>query len=337
MIKEFLKEIRGLNFIDIGSSGNLNPKWKNLEPYINLTGFDPNGDECQRMSALPNNFRSLKYLPYAVAGDAVEHTLYKTKSIYCYSLLEPNTKWLNRFSFRQLFEITGKEKINTVLLSKVESLKDIDVDIIKTDTQGLELPILSNAGDLMEKAFFIETETGFVENYKGETTYAEIDLFMRSKGFLLFDLNINHRISRDNVFKQEATGSEQILWCEATWMKDYVSLIEKGSISVDSINREKALRILIICALQGSIDFGFELAILFNQLNLLDQSELNVLQDKNNWLITDVQKQAEDNSLKQNYKSNLIGTFLRLLPTTIRREISKQAQISVTKKHLFKL
>jgi len=337
MIKEFLKEIEGINFIDIGSSGNLNPKWKNLEPYINLTGFDPNGDECQRMSALPNNFRSLKYLPYAVAGDEDEHTLYKTKSIYCYSLLEPNTKWLNRFSFRELFEIIGKESINTVLLSKIESLKDLDADIIKVDTQGLEFPILSNAEDLMDKAFFIETETGFVQNYKGETTYAEIDLFMRSKGFLLFDLNTNHRISRNNIFKEDVTGSEQILWCEATWMKDYISSFDKGLLSEDSINREKALKILIICALQGSIDFGFELAILFNQLNILDQKELNLLQDKNNWMLIDLPSKPDDNLLKQNNNINLMGTFFRLLPACLRRDISIQAQISVTKKHLFKL
>lgn len=337
MIKEFLNEINGINFIDIGSSGNLNPKWKDLEPYINLTGFDPNDEECQRMSALPNNFRSIQYLPYAVAGDEEEHTLYKTKSIYCYSLLEPNTKWLNRFSYRDLFKIEGKENINTVLLSKVESLKDFDVDIIKTDTQGLELPILSKAGDLMDKAFFIETETGFVENYKGETTYAEIDLFMRSNGYLLFDLNTNHRISRDNVFKQEATGSEQILWCEATWMKDYVSLFQNGLISVNAINREKALKVLIICALQGCIDFGFELAILFNELKVLDLMELKALQDKNNWGIVNVPKKPEDYSLKQADKLNLIGNILRLLPTSLRREISSQAQVAVTKKHLFKL
>lgn len=336
MIKEFLKEIRGINFIDIGSSGNLNPKWKDLEPYINLTGFDPNEEECERMSALPHNFRSLEYLPYALAGDEEEHVLYKTKSIYCYSLLEPNTNWLNRFSFQDLFEIIETEKINTVLLSQVEALKGMDIDIIKTDTQGLELPILSKAHDLIDKAFFIETETGFVENYKGETTYAQIDLFMRSKDYLLFDLNTDHRISRNNQFKNESTGAQQILWCEATWMKDYVSLFEKGSLSVDSINREKALKILIVCALQGNIDFGFELANLFNQLNFLDQKELNALKDKNAWLIRDVPKRPDDNFLKENNTANFISTFLRLLPLSLRREISRQAQISVTKKHLLK-
>ena len=287
MIKEFIKEINGINFIDIGSSGNLDAKWKNLEPYINLIGFDPNEEECKRMSELPHNFKSLKYLSFAVGGDEREHTLYKTKSIYCYSLLEPNTKWLNRFSFHELFEITGKELINTVLLSKIEPLKDFDVDIIKTDTQGLELPILSNADDLIDKAFFVETETGFIENYKGETTYAEIDLFMRSKGYILFDLNINHRIPRNNQFKEEPTGAEQIMWCEATWMKDYVSLFERGLINVNAISREKALKALIVCGLQGCIDFGFELGVLFNKLNLLESKDLTALKDKKAWRIKD--------------------------------------------------
>lgn len=340
MIREFIKEIKGINFIDIGSSGNLNAKWRNIEPYINMIGFDPNAEECQRMSALPHNFRSLEYLPYAVAGDEQEHTLFKTKSIYCYSLLKPDTNWLNRFSFGDLFEIIGKEVIKSVLLSKIEALKNLDVDIIKTDTQGLELPILSNADDLLDKAFFVETETGFVENYKGETTYAEIDLFMRSKGFILFDLNTNHRIPRNNQFKYEATGSEQIMWCEATWMKDYVSLFEKGLINVNAVNREKALKVLILCSLQGCIDFGFELAVLFNQLNLLDSKDLTALKDKKGWLITEVPESPptsidDTQSIKEN-KPNLISTFLRLLPGSLRREISNQAQLAVTKKHLFK-
>ncbi|MEO8414421.1 MAG: FkbM family methyltransferase [Ginsengibacter sp.] len=331
MIKEFLKEIAGINFIDIGSSGSLNSKWESLEPYINLVGFDPNKEECERMAMLPHNFKSLKYLPYAVAGDDGEHTLYKTKSIYCYSLLEPNTKWLNRFSFADLFETTGKELVKTVVLDGVEDLKDLDVDVIKTDTQGLELPILKNAESILDKAFFVETETGFVENYIGETTYAEIDLFMRSKGFLLFDMNTNHRVSRNNHFKEEPSNAEQILWCEATWMKDYQTLIQNGRMNVDSLSREKALKILIICALQRCLDYGYELAVFFNLLKLIDTKELKYLEDKNNWLITE-----EPPPQNNKYRFRLIANLLRLLPSGWRQEISTQAQLAAKQKHLFR-
>jgi len=327
MIKEFLKEISGISFIDIGSSGYLDAKWKNLESFIDLIGFDPNVEECERMSKLPNNFHSLKYLPFALSGDSSSQTLYKTKSIYCYSLLEPNTEWLQRFSFGDLFERIGEEKVNTVKLNDVQMLKDNDTDIIKIDTQGLELPILSNAEIILDKSFLVETETGFVDNYKGETTYAQIDSFMRSKGFLLFDINTNHRVPRNNHFKEVNTGKEQILWCEATWMKDYVALVKKDAINPDDINREKALKILIICAQQGCVDYGYELALLFSELKLIDDTELKNLETRENWLI------VEDSNEED--KSNVINLMLRLLPSRLRREISKQAQKAASQKHLF--
>lgn len=332
MIKEFLKEISGIHFIDVGSSGSLDKKWKNLEPFIHLTGFDPNKEECERMQALPHQFKSLNYLPYAIAGSKGVQTLYKTNSIYCYSLLQPNTAWLNRFEFNTLFERAGEEEVNTVKLTDIDEFKNGDTDIIKVDTQGLELPILTNAGVLLQQAFFVETETGFVENYIGESTYAEIDLFMRSKGFLLFDINTTHRIARDNHFKETPSGAEQILWCEATWMKDYVTLINNGSMNAAGIVREKALKILIICGLQGCVDYGYELAVLFNQLHLIDADELKTLADKKAWLLKDEPQMDETVA---NHRFSLLNGVLRLLPGSIRTKISNAAQLAAKQKHLF--
>ena len=332
MIKQFLEEIKGIHFIDIGSSGELDKKWKSLEPYIFLTGFDPNKEECERMQALPNEFKSLQYLPYAIAGSKGVQTLYKTNSIYCYSLLQPNTKWLNRFEYKQLFEPAGEEPVNTVRLSDIAAFINQDADILKVDTQGLELPILTHAGAVLENAFFVETETGFLENYIGESTYAEVDLFMRSNGFLLFDLNTSHRISRNNIFKDQKTGAEQMLWCEATWMKDYISLIENGSLDAKILVREKALKVLIICALQGCIDYGLELAGFFYQLQLISAEELKALQNKKAWLIED-EPAMPDTTTKKSF--NGLATLLRLLPGNIRTKISNQAQLAAKQKHLF--
>lgn len=329
MIKNFLKEINGLNFIDIGSSGQLDSKWDSLKPFISLIGFDPNGDECERMASLPNTFLDLKYLPFAIAGETGVQKLYKTESIYCYSLLKPNTEWLNRFSFFELFKIIGSEEVKTVKLSELDDLLSSATDIIKVDTQGLELPILSNAGKVLDDAFLVETETGFVENYIGETTYAEIDIFMRSKGFLLFDINTNHRISRNNVFKDAKTNAEQILWCEATWLKDYVSLIKNDSIDVKRIDRNKALKCLIVCASLKCLDFGYELAELFYEMKLLTQKELNSLKETYSW---DIINKPE---LKE-VKNHFISTLLRFLPIGWRREISEQAKVAAEQRHIFR-
>lgn len=328
MIRKFVNEIKGINFVDIGSSGNIDIKWKQLEPYINLTGFDPNSQECERMSALPNRFKNMRYLPYAIGETGGSQKMYKTKSIYCYSLLKPNTEWLRRFSFAELFTITGEEYVTTVRLIDLSQIQELDVDVIKVDTQGLELPILSNAGNSLDKAFLVETETGFVENYLGETTYSEIDQFMRQNDFLLFDMNTSHRISRNNVFKDVTTGAEQLMWCEATWLKDYVKLIKQNKLDRNTLNREKCLKILILCAHQGCIDFGYELASVFHDLRFIEAYELEALAKKCSWQITKpvVINQPEN---------TLLNLALRLLPSKMRLKIRDQAHLALHQKHLF--
>ena len=121
MIKKItLQDIGGgINLIDIGASGSLDTKWRPIESMINLVGFDPNYEECERLNRLPHNYSSATYLPYAIAGENGEAILYKTKSIYCYSLLKPNSKWLERFSFSDLFEVLAEEKIRTQRLCEV--------------------------------------------------------------------------------------------------------------------------------------------------------------------------------------------------------------------------
>lgn len=337
MVTTFIEEIEGFNFIDIGSSAGLQGNWKAIEHKINLIGFDPNVQECERMSKLPHRYKSVKYLPYAIAGEKGTVKLNKTKSIYCYSLLDPNSPWLNRFSFRELFEVVGEENVEVLPLSSVAELKDFDVDVLKTDTQGLELPILSKAQHLLDKAFFVETETGFVENYVGETTYAQIDEFMRRNGYLMFDMNLNHRISRDNPLKVKPTGKEQIMWCEAVWLKDLIQLHTNNNLSI-TIERQKALKILVICALQGCYDFGYELAQLFASLQIITIEELAGLSANAGWQL---QNQAEPVTIKAAVKPKTVsGSFinyaLRLLPKKVRAEVKTQAEASLSQKHLLK-
>ena len=313
----------GINLIDIGASGRLDRKWRPVERLVNLYGFDPNEDECRRLSAAKHHMHSARYLPYAVGGANDAATLYKTNSIYCYSLLEPRESWLNRFSFGDLFSVEGTESIETHRFGDIPELAKLDVDVIKTDTQGLELPILSNADALLDRAFYIETETGFVENYCGETTYAQIDEFMRDHGFLLFDINVRHRISRNNQFQHRPSGGEQILWCEATWLRDYASSTAKDQVA--TLERGKALKSLLLCALQGCPDFGFELAETFHKYNLLSDSELGLLSQRSTWNL--------QRSLAKSCWTAL-GAMTRLLSRSTRRRLAAELERNVERPSL---
>ncbi|MDY6786071.1 MAG: FkbM family methyltransferase [Cyanobacteriota bacterium] len=295
----FSDRIESINFVDLGCSGYLDTKWSNLLPLLAYTGFDPNQEECGRLNAQPHPYQSACYLAYAIAGETGMQTMYLTESIYCYSLLSPNSSWLKRFSFANLFTVKGTQPVTCNTLDALVETNDLKADIIKLDTQGLELPILKAGEKLLKKAFCVETETGFVENYIGETTYAQIDEFMRSRGFLLFDFQY-HRASRKNPLAD--SGKHQPLWCEAVWLFDFI-----GQNTVP--NREQAFKSLAICQALRYYDYGFELASYFKSLDLIDTEMLNFLENPENW----------ESARKP--PSSKLAKILKLLPQSLNRRL----------------
>jgi FkbM family methyltransferase len=262
-----------LHFLDLGCSGALDQKWAELFPFLFYNGFDPNTEECRRLASQPHPFKEARYLPYAIHKDKGTYVMVKTESIYCYSLLRPNHPWLNRFSFSDLFSETGTEPVVCTTLDHLAREEGLKADIMKLDTQGLELPILQSGNEVLKNAICVETETGFMENYIGETTYAQIDEFMRSKGFLMFDLSI-HRVGRKNFLSEH--GMHQPIWCEALWLFDFIGQEREP-------NREQAVKALILCRALKCYDYGFELASYFKELGFLKPEELAHLSRVESW------------------------------------------------------
>ncbi|HWS90076.1 MAG TPA: FkbM family methyltransferase [Pyrinomonadaceae bacterium] len=325
----------GINLIDVGASGELAGKWKPVERLLNLFAFEPNAEECERLRRSANNFHSATYLPYAVSDADGEAMLYMTKSLYCYSLLRPNLDWLSRFSFGELFELTGEQQVRTYRLDAVPELAGVDADVIKTDSQGLDMAILAHSGPMLDDAFLVETEPGFGENYLGENTYSQVDAFMRSRGFLLFDLKL-FRVPRRNEFAAAPTGKEQLMWCEATWLKDYVELERRGR--PRPLSREKALRALLLCGLQGCVDFGYELTQLFRRKGLLSGGELAALRTREGWSLN-LDAGGSGGALTDGGRGIAAGALnygLRLFPRRLRQVIAAAAREAATQPHLVK-
>lgn len=314
----------GINLIDLGASGNVPSYWKPLAHLTNLIGFDPNEKECTRLNNENSDFLSQRFLPYAIAGDNQNYTLYKTRSMYCWSLLQPNLSWLRRFTFSDLFEIQDTEEISAVKLKDVVELKDLDIDAIKLDTQGLELPILKASENILRDCILVETETGFTENYIGETTFDQIAVYMRSMGFGLFDINTNHKVSRKNSLSEKASN-EEILWCEAIWLRDYCRSGENGE---SDITREKALKALCIYSNHGCFGFGLESAQLFKEMGVLSAEEYSALASGTSpWIF--------HNKMRTSMKSDMLRTMLSVVPRRYYKVISAHMQELQTTRHPF--
>lgn len=325
MIFRYLKQLEdaGIDLIDIGSSGSLDAKWDPIKGLINLVGFDPNAEECKRQNSSPSKYKSSTFLPYAVHERDGAETLYKTRSIFCYSLLKPNQEWLDRFAFHALFDVQEEEVIPVRAIHEIEELSQFSPDVIKIDVQGLELPILRKAGRLLESAFYVETETGFTANYLGETTFSQLDAFMQANHFLMFDINTNHRIPRNNRFKDQPTGKEQILWAEAVWLKDYVCLERQGKFDTLGLDELKAKKILALCALQQCYDFGLELAELFYKRDLISAEDLHSLRKVGAWDIRGMPSEVVSDGPAVSGKIRLLAGLIGVLPDRLKNAIHR--------------
>ena len=310
----------GLDMLDLGSGGGLDAKWAGLSSVCNLVGFDPNEQECRRMEQAPHALRSARYLPYAVGERDGTQTLYLTRSPWCSSLLKPRPDWLARLEFGHLFEVVGKEEVNVVSLATVKEVQERDFDVVKVDVQGMELPILRNSGRVLEQAFAVETETGFVQNYEGETTFGEIDVFMRSQGFRLFDLT-THRQPRRNQAGRSFRSTQQLIVAEAIWLKDYIQCAQEGH---KGLTRKKCLAALAICAALRTYDFGLELANYFCEIGLLRRDECANLNQVGNWVLPSARS-------RQRVADGLIATLM-LLPSSARKIVYESARAAVDRK-----
>ena len=286
MLQEALmdKNYGPIRLIDIGASDKLDSKWENLSPFIELVGFEPNLKECNRLSEEKTNLSKQTYLPYALSGKTENRELHETSSIYCWSLLKPNSEWLDRFSFGGLFNILNKRNIKTYALDEIQEIKNKDFDAIKMDTQGMELPILQGGKKILDKIFYLETETGFLDNYEGESTFSQVTEYLQQQNFIMFDINPNHRIRRKGPFEKSKLSLGQPLWCEAVWLKDLIKCHREGTLQ--KMDRAKAIRCLILCASNNFYDYGYELAELFcRKLKLLSLDELEKLSEIDSWKI----------------------------------------------------
>lgn len=295
----------GIDFIDIGCSANLDAKWNQIVPMINYIGFDPNEKECDSLRSKNTAYKTKRFLPYAISGSTGSQTLYKTKSMYCYSLLKPNYRWLKRFSCYELFEEAGSEEVNTTTINSLVDKENICCDVMKMDSQGVEMPILKSATKILPGVICIDCETGFIDNYENESLFSDVDVFLRAQNFLMFDIKIN-RISYNNKFS--AFGKHQPLWCNSLWMKNYLETDNSG------LNRIQAFKALLLCKTLGFIDYGYAIGEKFFQDGLLKKKEMNALKQPGFWSISDQQFKMMQLisyvSVMENYKDNFSNEFL---------------------------
>lgn len=207
-------------YVDCGARGEENHPFLHAFPGAQYIGFEADAEESARVQAKLKNGR--KIFPVAVGSTNETLPFYVTKNPACSSFLEPNPSFFGQFiDTAEDIEIRSVIKLPVVTLDEYLPKEGIrSIDFIELDTQGSELDILKGAEKfLRDSVLGLRIEVEFSPIYKDQPLFSDVDAFVRSCGFVLFDLS-RHRYRRGSAPRTLAT-SGQLVYGHAYYMKDY--------------------------------------------------------------------------------------------------------------------
>lgn len=216
---------------DIGSGGQV-PSYQALVDagQARIIGFEPDARECERINE--EYGEPHRFFPYFI-GDGKPAVFHETNWVQTGSLYEPNTPLLEKF--QHLAEVVSPVAKHPVNTTRLDDIADIgDVDFIKIDIQGGELSVFQNALHILSKTLFIQTEVEFVELYKEQPMFADVDIFLRKSGFQFHTFHgFGTRAFKPMVLNNDlCAGFRQQLWSDAVYVRDWMHLVDMPEIKL---------------------------------------------------------------------------------------------------------
>ena len=185
---KFFEEIiplgAAIQIMDVGAAAiNETPIYSNLinAGYGHLHAFE--GDERQ-IEGIRNKYGENVTIHSNFLFDGTIRTFYQASTASgMSSLLKPDPVALAFFNrFTSFGEVKGETKVKTVRLDDIGELPNLD--FIKLDIQGAELVTLKNGTNKLKNVLAVQLEVSYIPLYEDQATFGEVDVWMRSQGFM---------------------------------------------------------------------------------------------------------------------------------------------------------
>lgn len=245
--------------VDIGASGEIYTKWKQIAPFCICVAFDADTRDFNATIEENKGYKKLYKINRIVAEDSAENkTFFLTKNPYCSSTLKPDTKHLEDWDFKSLFEVEKIVSLPSIQLYKaLETIGHDYIDWFKVDSQGTDLDIfLSLPVEIRSKILAADFEPGIIDAYLGEDKLYQVQETIEKEGMWFSSFvvkgtkRINEKYANINKFQRNSP-----CWAELTVLK------------TKSSNDIRSLLLLIIFSLIED-QWGFA-------IELIDKSGLN--------------------------------------------------------------
>lgn len=211
--------------LDVGARGGFEKHWNVLFEQVTLIGFEPDVKECRRLNKLEKS-NTRKYYPLALFDSTGKRkfnlvvNLPQASSFYRF-----NTKLMSRFYDVVKFANQKRIFVNTSTLDSFIEREGIAiVDFLKLDVEGCEYDVLKRARKTLKNSILgLKVEVEFSHVFDNNKLFAEIDQFLRSMNFKLFDIQL-HKFIRNPLSSDwgekpygQVLGGHAIYFRDAAW------------------------------------------------------------------------------------------------------------------------
>lgn len=211
-----------------------------------VIGFEPLMNKLQERKASDNG-KNVTILPLFI-GDGENHIFHINKPDATSSLLPFNLSVTKKFKELDCLSTVKTEKISTVKLDAALA-NEKRLDFLKLDIQGFEYQALLNALDLLSRTLVVHCEVSFIEIYKGQKLFTDVDRLLREADFCF--VSFNHLCEYSFVSGGASQTLDQLGWGDAVYFRVVGKKEDPSNLLIQS---------LIAALIYGKISFARHLA-----------------------------------------------------------------------------
>jgi len=285
LVKQKVFEKSPLTVVDVGAREGFEAHWSLFDDQVNLIGFEPDSEECNRLNAQVHDSKKC-FHPVALYRNKGTYPFYITNFPASSGLYPGDMNIVERFPDDVNLKIKAVAELETTDFDSFSDQANLNnVDFMKLDTEGAEFDILEGAINSIRKSVMgISCEALFAPWHKGQKLFSDIDILLRAAGFHLYDMS-TYRHSRKSLPAKVQLGMVsnygQLIWCQALYCRDAVHEINNGIMMECGWDQHKILKLCSIFEIFNLPDCAIELLQFSKKKGIIffSESEVTYLSD----------------------------------------------------------
>jgi FkbM family methyltransferase len=238
--------------VEIGARPISAPEPFHILPHIfprsRIHAFELDVALCEKLNATAPEW--MRYHSTALAGAKGKRRVYETVHPMCSSLYEPQPFWSDHFHNLDVMRLKSTAEIDVGTLDDFAREHALGrLDLMKIDVQGAELEILQGGAAATSDLVAIVTEVEFVPLYKDQPLFADVDAYLRGRGFMLHKfLGFGGRSAQSLTMGKAPEKCVQFMWADAFYVRNLMD--------AERLSDEDLYRLAVIFDLYESPDMA---------------------------------------------------------------------------------